>query len=97
MNVNVPIEELRRLVAETEEAMPPDLAGIVMHLHPTPAELARVEELLRVSKSVGLKGAEYDEFAHFVELNDLLAVLKLRAKRTLRSKATSRAPAEVAA
>jgi hypothetical protein len=91
MNVNVPIEELRRLVEETEEAqMHPDTAQVVCGLRLTPSELARFEELAeRLEEGNDLTEAERTEALELSDLSDLLAVLKLRAQPTPRTVATA--------
>ena len=79
MNVNVDIDELRRLVKQTDEGMSRDVAGVVVNLRLTPAEVRRMDQLMRKSKGVGLGNAEEQELRGYADLTDLLAVLRLRA------------------
>jgi hypothetical protein len=81
MNVNVPIEELHRLVDETEHGMSREIAAVVSNLRLTAVEKRRMDELMDKSKTLGLEGDEHEEMLRFADLADLLAILRLRARR----------------
>ena len=79
MNVNVPVEELSRLVEQTRHDMPADLARIVTHLHFTDDERRRSEHLAARCDAGELTDAERVEYEDLVRAATLLGLLKARA------------------
>jgi hypothetical protein len=86
MNVNVPPEELERLLHVTTESMPEDVARVISQLTLTPAEVDRVAELSAIAKGSGLNEEQTDELDRLFIIGNLLATLKLRAKKALDEK-----------
>ena len=95
MNVNVPIEELERLLRETEHDMPRAVATVVSGLELTRDEVDRIADPSLRAKADRFGGDDAAaELDRLLQLDNLLSTLKLRARRVL---AEHPAPAEAAA
>jgi len=74
---------LMRVFDPQNGGMTPELAPHVLKWKFAPADLARYEELVAKSKGAGLTADEQAEIEEYLTANDILAVLKSKARSAL--------------
>jgi hypothetical protein len=65
--------------------MSPELAQQIANFRPDPVVAKRVKELFQKCNEGELTPAERDEYQAYVEANDVITILKLKAKKVLRA------------
>ena len=74
----------RRVIDGGEEPMPPDLARYLARLDFPAADHARFEDLSEKAQDGTLTAEEAEELDGYLHVDSLLAIMRLRANRSLR-------------
>ncbi len=81
---------LARVLADNKGRLPSQLARHILHLEFSDRDKARMHELTVRNQDDALTSAEKDELFAFAKAGTLLSILKSKARRTLKVKATKR-------
>jgi hypothetical protein len=76
---------LERVIVPDAGDLPPDLARYLLRLEFTPADHARIAALSAGVQESALSADEAAELDEYLWVNDLLALLQSKARRSLRS------------
>lgn len=76
---------LEGLLAPFGECLTPEVAQKLVHLQASPAVIARVEELAEKCNEGALTDEERAEYESYVHVNDVMTMLKARARQFLQS------------
>lgn len=74
---------LRRVIDPDRGTMPPDLARFVLDLDFPPGDHARFEALSAKAQLGGMTSDEAAELDSYLHVDNLLAILRLKAQRSL--------------
>ena len=75
---------LARLLGNGDGQLPKDVARYILDLHVSERDKARMHDLVVRNQEDALTPAEKEEMHAFGKAGDLLAILKSKARRTLR-------------
>lgn len=78
---------LHRYLEPVTLALTPQSARAILAVQPSPADVARIEELGRKSSDGDLSEEERDEYRTYVDAGDLISILKAKARLTLADQA----------
>lgn len=78
---------LHRYLEPVGLALTPQSAQAILAVQPTATDLARIEELGRKANDGELTDDERDEYRTYVDVGDLVAVLKAKARLALNAEA----------
>jgi hypothetical protein len=74
---------LQRVIDPKEGGLPPELARYVLSWQFSPADRARVAELSDKAQAGTLTPAEHDELNGYLNVNDFLSIIRMKAERSL--------------
>jgi hypothetical protein len=77
---------LERVIDPERGEFPPELARQILRFHFPPADVARYAELSAKAQDGSLSDAERQDLEDYVNVNDLLMILKAKAETSLRQK-----------
>ena len=74
---------MSELVSPEGGALDPDAAKLLLALHFTPAQVARLNELAEKNRSDSLSAVERDEMEKYMRVGNFLSLLKAKARLSL--------------
>lgn len=78
---------LHRYLEPVAMALTPQSARAILAIHPTEADVARIETLGQKANDGSLSDEERDEYRTYVDAGDLISILKAKARLTLAGQA----------
>ena len=76
---------LEGLLEPFGQCLTPEVAQKLVHLRASPTVIARVEELAEKCNDGALTDEEREEYESYVHINDVMTLLKARARQFLQS------------